>query len=155
MEIILYIIILIAAFAAMEFVAWFVHRYIMHGFLWVLHEDHHNQTKGFFQKNDSFFLIFSVPSIIFIIVGVSGVTPLIFSGLGIALYGFAYFLVHEVLIHRRFPKLRKALFGKTQGRYLKVLQYAHKMHHKHLKKEDGESFGMLVVHPKYYEKVRA
>jgi beta-carotene 3-hydroxylase len=28
------------------------------------------------------------------------------------------------------------------------------MHHKHLKKEDGESFGMLYVHQKYWQKVR-
>jgi beta-carotene 3-hydroxylase len=27
------------------------------------------------------------------------------------------------------------------------------MHHKHLNKEDGESFGMLVVAKKYWEKV--
>jgi beta-carotene 3-hydroxylase len=28
------------------------------------------------------------------------------------------------------------------------------MHHKHLGKEHGESFGMLYVHRKYWEKVR-
>jgi beta-carotene 3-hydroxylase len=28
------------------------------------------------------------------------------------------------------------------------------MHHKHLNKEEGESFGMLYVHQKYWEKVR-
>jgi beta-carotene 3-hydroxylase len=29
------------------------------------------------------------------------------------------------------------------------------MHHKHLGKEDGESFGMLWVAKKYWQKVRA
>ena len=29
------------------------------------------------------------------------------------------------------------------------------MHHKHLEKEDGESFGMLMVAKKYWDKVRA
>jgi beta-carotene 3-hydroxylase len=28
------------------------------------------------------------------------------------------------------------------------------MHHKHIDKEDGESFGMLVVAKKYWDKVR-
>jgi beta-carotene 3-hydroxylase len=28
------------------------------------------------------------------------------------------------------------------------------MHHKHIEKGDGESFGMLVVAKKYWEKVR-
>jgi beta-carotene 3-hydroxylase len=28
------------------------------------------------------------------------------------------------------------------------------MHHKHIHKEDGESFGMLLVHKKYWSKVR-
>jgi beta-carotene 3-hydroxylase len=28
------------------------------------------------------------------------------------------------------------------------------MHHKHLNKHDGESFGMLYVHKKYWEKVK-
>jgi beta-carotene 3-hydroxylase len=28
------------------------------------------------------------------------------------------------------------------------------MHHKHIGKQDGESFGMLAVHKKYWEKVK-
>jgi beta-carotene 3-hydroxylase len=28
------------------------------------------------------------------------------------------------------------------------------MHHKHLSKEDGESFGMLYVHKIYWDKIR-
>ena len=28
-------------FVFMEFVAWATHKYVMHGFLWYLHEDHH------------------------------------------------------------------------------------------------------------------
>ena len=29
---------------AMEGTAWLAHRYLMHGFLWFLHEDHHIKT---------------------------------------------------------------------------------------------------------------
>ena len=71
-------------------------------------------------------------------------------GLGILFYGIAYFLVHEVLIHNRFKKLRKTLFDNINNDYLNTLIYAHKMHHKHIGKEDGESFGMLIVNKKYY-----
>ena len=54
------IITLVATFFFMEFVAWFAHKYIMHGFLWVLHKDHHQKEPGFFEKNDLFFLIFAI-----------------------------------------------------------------------------------------------
>ena len=39
-------------------------------------------------------------------------------------------------------------------KYIKAIRWAHKMHHKHLGKEDGESFGMLLVAKKYWDKVR-
>ena len=55
----------------MEFVAWFTHRYIMHGLLWYFHRDHHTRdNKGFFEKNDFFFLIFALPGSILIMYGI-------------------------------------------------------------------------------------
>ena len=63
---------LLAAFLFMEFVAWFSHKYIMHGFLWSLHKDHHiktNQNDSLFEKNDLFFLIYAIPAMILIIAG--------------------------------------------------------------------------------------
>ena len=155
MEVILNILVFIAAFFFMEFVAWFTHKYIMHGFLWNLHEDHHVQSLGFFQKNDSFFLIFAIPSAILIATGaVDGFDYKAWIGFGILLYGFAYFLFHEVLIHRRFKKIRKAIFPNPDSQYLRAVQYAHRMHHKHLAKENGESFGMLIVGKKYFKKIK-
>jgi beta-carotene 3-hydroxylase len=35
-------------------------------FLWYLHKDHHQVEPGFFEKNDAFFVIFAVPSILLI-----------------------------------------------------------------------------------------
>ena len=59
---ILNIIICLFTFVFMEFVAWFTHKYVMHGFLWTFHKDHHvKETDGFFESYDFFFLIFAVP----------------------------------------------------------------------------------------------
>ncbi|MDZ7846429.1 MAG: hypothetical protein U5L96_06510 [Owenweeksia sp.] len=75
---------------------------MMHGILWNLHRDHHVKQPGFFEKNDAFFLIFAVPSWLCIMLGMMNEASVAVSiGAGIALYGFAYFLVHEVFIHQR------------------------------------------------------
>ena len=54
----------------MEFVAWFTHRFIMHGILWYFHRDHHTRDNKGFEKNDFFFLIFAVPGSILIMYGI-------------------------------------------------------------------------------------
>ena len=61
---------LILAFILMEGAAWSAHKYLMHGFLWKVHEDHHKPTGHVFQKNDLFFLIFAIPSWLCIMLGV-------------------------------------------------------------------------------------
>ena len=135
----------------MEAVTWFSHKYIMHGFLWYLHEDHHQpKYQGIFEKNDAFFLIFATPSILLFYFGISPeLNYLFFIGLGILFYGAAYFLVHDVVIHQRFK-----WFKRVKLRYLKGLRKAHKIHHKHLGKEDGECFGMLYVPNKYHQEYK-
>lgn len=144
MIIVLFILI---AFAFMEFMAWFAHKYIMHGILWKLHEDHHQPTGKLFQKNDSFFLIFAIPSWLNIMFGlINNNHYMIGIGFGIALYGLVYFLVHDVLIHRRMK-----WFDKIDNRYFKAVRLAHKIHHKNRYKEKGACFGMLVFPKKYYK----
>ncbi len=134
----------------MEFMAWFTHKYVMHGLMWHVHRDHHQGSPGFFERNDFFFLIFAVPSWLFIMFGMmAGNDWRLYVGLGILLYGFAYFLVHDVIIHQRFKWFRN-----WDNTYVRAIRRAHKMHHKHLNKEDGESFGMLIVHKRYWEMVR-
>jgi beta-carotene 3-hydroxylase len=134
----------------MEWVAWATHKFVMHGFLWYLHKDHHQKEPGFFEKNDAFFLIFAVPSWLSIQFGLMYQYYWLASiGFGIAVYGFLYFLVHDVIIHQRFK-----WFTRSNNTYIKAIRWAHKIHHKSLKKERGESFGMLYVAKKYFEKVR-
>ena len=56
----------LAVFAGMELAAWLMHRYLMHGPLWILHASHHRPRTGRFEANDLFGVFFAVPSIIFI-----------------------------------------------------------------------------------------
>lgn len=141
-----------ATFVAMEGVAWFTHKYVMHGFMWRLHADHHRKDHhGVFERNDAFFLIFALPSIVLFLAGsrLGLHTPWLWIGLGILLYGIAYFLVHEVFIHQRIKWLRN-----TKSAYFRGIRKAHKVHHKHLGKEGGACFGMLWVPLKYFREAR-
>ncbi len=64
-----FILVLLGIFITMEGITWLTHRFVMHGFLWYLHKDHHQKQPGFFEKNDWFFVIFAVPSILLILFG--------------------------------------------------------------------------------------
>ncbi|MGZ3862715.1 MAG: sterol desaturase family protein [Bacteroidia bacterium] len=138
----------LVTFLLMEGVTWLTHKFVMHGFLWSLHEDHHHKTNdSFFEKNDYFFLIFAIPAMLLFAIGtfVPHLSFLFFIGAGITAYGFAYFMVHEIFIHQRFK-----LFTRTNNIYFRAIRKAHKVHHKHLGKEEGECFGMLLVPLKYF-----
>jgi beta-carotene 3-hydroxylase len=147
----IYLFITLATVASMEFVAWFTHKYVMHGFLWKWHEDHHKpHYKGgnFFEKNDRFFLVFALPGMACIFAG--SFTPqfwLFFVGLGITIYGAIYFLIHDVYIHQRFKWFRQ-----LDSRYSRAILRAHGAHHAKQTKEDCESFGLLVVRRKFFQK---
>ena len=131
----------------MECITWCTHKFVMHGFLWYLHEDHHQpKYANVFEQKDIFFVIFAVPSILLIYFG--GQTNFdyrFFIGLGIFVYGLSYFLVYDLMIHQRFK-----IFINTKNKYLLGLRKGHKVHHKHMGKEQGKCFGMLFVPYKYF-----
>jgi beta-carotene 3-hydroxylase len=148
----LYTLIILAAYVGMEFMAWFTHKFVMHGFLWNWHEDHHrpkHHKHGFFEKNDRFFLVFAVPSAFCYMFG--SMVPqyfwVFFIGVGISLYGLTYFLIHDVYIHQRF-----SWFRQLDSRYSRAILRAHGAHHAKTGKEEGESFGLLVVDKKFFGK---
>jgi beta-carotene 3-hydroxylase len=151
MNILLFILITLGTFTLMEVITWLTHKYVMHGFLWYLHEDHHQpKYPHIFEKNDAFFVIFAIPSILLFYFGlVPELNYLFFIGLGIFFYGATYFLIHDVLIHQRFK-----WFKNTKNKFLLGLRKAHKVHHKHLDKQDGECFGMLYVPKKYHDQYK-
>jgi len=141
------LVVIVMTFFIMEFVAFFMHKYVMHTFMWSFHKDHHQPTGHKFEKNDIFFLIFAVPSWLGIMLGMMYNYPLsVAIGAGIALYGFVYVMVHEIFIHQRLK-----IFKRTNIRYFKALRKAHKVHHKNQGKEHGTCFGMLIVPFKYYK----
>ena len=138
---------LMSTYLAMEAVAWLAHRYIMHGWFWYLHQDHHRKNpSSFLEKNDFFFVVFAIPGIAAFAIGTwTTLQWLLWVGAGVTLYGLTYFLIHDVFIHRRLP-----FFKNTDNAYLRAVRRAHKMHHKHLDKHDGECFGMLLFPLKYF-----
>ncbi len=149
MNTVIWIAIFCATFVMMEFMAWFTHKYVMHGFLWSLHKDHHHKDHdSWWERNDAFFLFYAVISMSCIMLH----DPNSFwfgrpIGFGILAYGIAYFIVHDIFIHQRFKLLRNANHW-----YAKGVRRAHKMHHKHLGKNKGECFGMLWVPFKYFKR---
>ncbi len=149
MIVVSYIMITLVTYLLMEVATWLIHKYVMHGFLWYLHADHHQpKYQNVFEKNDAFFVIGAIPSITLFYFGVNPeLNYKFFIGLGVLGYGITYFMVHDVLIHQRFK-----WFKHTKSEYLLGLRKAHKIHHKHLGKEDGECFGMLNVPKKYFRK---
>ncbi|TBN13014.1 sterol desaturase family protein [Hyunsoonleella pacifica] len=149
MQVVLWILVFLATFCFMEFMAWFTHKYIMHGFLWSLHKDHHHKDhESWFERNDAFFIFYAVVSIGFFLLWKYEILWVGFPiGVGIFAYGLCYFLVHDIFIHQRFKMFRNA-----NNWYARGVRRAHKIHHKHLGKGDGECFGMLFVPFKYFKK---
>ncbi|MBU78645.1 MAG: beta-carotene hydroxylase [Flavobacteriales bacterium] len=148
MEEALFILVLMLTFIFMEFMAWFSHKYIMHGFLWVLHKDHHKKDhNSWFERNDLFFIFYAVVSFINVYAwGEHSFWAGLPIGIGIFIYGLSYFMVHDIFIHQRFK-----IFRNSNSRYARGLRRAHKIHHKNLNKDGGECFGMLWVPMKYFK----
>lgn len=135
MDMVLKIAVMLLAFFFMEIVAWFTHKFVMHGFLWILHKDHHERKGKRFEWNDLFALIFAIPSVILILLGVHTLDYRFFIGIGIALYGLAYFLFHDSLVHQRVR-----IWGNLNTNYLRAVVSAHEEHHMGRK-----NFGFLIL----------
>lgn len=139
------IVLVLVTVAAMEGVAWSSHKYIMHGFGWRWHRDHHEPHESFFERNDLYALVGAAMSISMFAVG----SPLVLGerawepgtwiGLGILLYGVIYTLIHDGLVHQRWFR-----FVPRRG-YAKRLVQAHNLHHATLSKEGGVSFGFVLA----------
>ena len=132
----------LGALAFMEGFAFVMHKYVMHGFMWVWHKSHHEPRTGVFELNDLFAVVFAAPAILAIWLGVNGGMPLMLPvGLGITAYGAIYVLFHDGLVHRRWP------MPKAKSDYWKRLIQAHRFHHAVHARDGCVSFGFLMAPP--------
>jgi beta-carotene 3-hydroxylase len=137
--------IIIATILAMEFVAWSSHKYIMHGWGWGWHRDHHEPHDNALEKNDLYGVVGAVMSISMfmwgspLVAGAAAWEPATWIGVGILGYGIIYTLVHDGLVHQRYFR-----YVPKRG-YAKRLVQAHKLHHATIGKEGGVSFGFLFA----------
>jgi beta-carotene 3-hydroxylase len=128
---------------AMECIAWASHKYVMHGFGWAWHRDHHEPHDKFLEKNDRFALFGAALSIgLFAIgspwiMGAAAWWPATWLGLGVLVYGLIYTLIHDGLVHQRW------FHWVPRKGYARRLVQAHKLHHATIGKEGGVSFGFL------------
>jgi len=143
----------------MEFVAWSNHKYVMHGFLWKWHKDHHRKDhqntlpekteEKWFEKNDLFFLIYAIPAILLMIIGfMLNYLPLIFISIGITLYGFTYFIIHDIIIHKRLPL---SFLRIKSNFYIRAVIKAHTAHHWPKSKNDFRNFGLLIFPSRFFK----
>lgn len=140
------IIFVLVGFGLMELSGWAIHKYLMHGPLWMIHKTHHQPSKYPFELNDLFSVLFGSIAIVLIIVGWKEFDYRFWMGVGISLYGFLYFILHDVLIHRRVK-----WFQKPKSKFLKAIFRAHQAHHRTNKKDDAVSFGLFLVPKEYYK----
>ncbi|HKR92084.1 sterol desaturase family protein [Novosphingobium sp.] len=137
--------IVLVTVAAMELVAWASHKYVMHGFGWAWHRDHHEPHNRSLEKNDLYALVGAAISIAMFALGSPMVMgrgvwqPGTWIGLGVLIYGVIYTLVHDGLVHRRYFR-----WAPRRG-YARRLVQAHRLHHATVGKEGGVSFGFIVA----------
>lgn len=126
----------------MEGFAYVMHRWVMHGPGWFLHESHHRPRKGWFELNDLYAVIFAVPSIALIWAGTLGGWGdwANWVGAGIAGYGLIYFGFHDIIVHRRI-----ATGYVPRSPYMKRIVQAHRLHHVVRTREGNVSFGFIYA----------
>lgn len=149
MDLLLNLLLMFGTFVFMEGFAWFTHKYIMHSFMWRWHQSHHVHHKHWWEKNDLFGILFGLASTALIVIGFElpayGFVRWI--GFGIALYGVAYFVFHDVIVHRR-VKIKYT----PKSKYMKRIMKAHYIHHKVHERDGAEAFGFLYAPRKYEDK---
>ena len=145
MDWILNMLVVLTTAALMEPFAWVMHRFVMHGFGWGWHASHHRPDRkksALFERNDLYAVVFALFAIVLIALGthVSTFDPLRWIGYGMTLYGLVYFVVHDGMVHQRWPFTWIPRHG-----YLKTLYQAHLLHHASTNKDNAVSLGFLYA----------
>ena len=138
---------IILGFVLMELSGWAIHKYLMHGPLWVIHKTHHQHSDSFFELNDLFSLFFGSIAVLLIFFGAGDLDARFWLGIGISIYGMLYFFFHDMLIHRRVKWGDRPKSG-----FVKGILKAHQAHHYSKQKDGAVSFGLFIVPKKYFKK---
>lgn len=125
---------------AMEFWAMVLHGRLWHGRLWFAHRSHHTPRRGWWEANDAFAIGHALLAMGLIIGGLEllrGRLQLVAVavGIGMSLFGMAYFAVHDGLIHGRLPVAFLA-----RWRWLRLIRNAHLVHHQ----RDAAPYGLFL-----------
>lgn len=134
-----------ATVLAMEGLAWTSHRYVMHGFGWAWHRDHHEPHDHLLERNDLYALVGAALSIATfalgspLVLGANAWPPGAWIGLGVLLYGIIYTLIHDGLVHQRYFR-----WVPRRG-YARRLVQAHRLHHATTSRQGGVSFGFVIA----------
>lgn len=131
---------MVAGFVGLELLSYVLHRWIFHGLLWKIHITHHTKQHGPFEWNDLFSVFFTALTIGLLAWGFSDpVGSVAFPvGLGMTTYGVLYFLIHDLITHRRFWPMR----AKTA--WVDTVRRAHLAHHQSIEKVGREPFGLFL-----------
>ena len=158
----LYVFIGLAAFGFMGFFAWSNHKYLMHGAWCKWHKEHHkrdskkakmakvtlNTIAKHFEMNDRFLIMYPTPTIIIMIVGFLLNIPLLIAiGSGVTAYGLTYFIIHNMIIHKRPPL---PCLHKMDDRHIRAIARAHLVHHLPQSKTDFSNYGLLIFPTRFF-----
>lgn len=131
--------IVLSAVIFMEGFAWTVHKYVMHGWGWGWHRDHHEPHDNVLERNDLYAVVFSCIVMTLFVIGYFVSDALWWFATGITVYGLIYTVIHDGLVHQRYFR-----WVPKKG-YAKRLVQAHKLHHATIGKEGGVSFGFIFA----------
>lgn len=132
--------IVLATIVATEWAARWIHQFVMHGPGWGWHKSHHEQHNGVLEKNDLYAIGFAAVAVSLLVLAPHEAGSLYWIGVGMSVYGFLYFVVHDGMTHGRWP-LR---YVPRRG-YLKRLVQAHRLHHAIATRSGAVSFGFLYA----------
>jgi beta-carotene 3-hydroxylase len=130
-----------AGFFLIEVGSGMLHKYLFHGVLWFLHESHHRPRRDrLLEENDVFAVIFALIPL-WLMTGSPSVldSPRFAIGAGITLHGFFYFILHDLMTHRRWWPLN------PRGRWIAAIVQAHRVHHQKASREGQGPWGLFFV----------
>jgi beta-carotene 3-hydroxylase len=128
-DVLVAVVVAIPVACAMEPWARLLHGRVWHARLWGVHRSHHTERRGRFEANDVLSAVHAPIAAALIVIGCQLVpgafgAALIGVGSGMTLFGLAYVMVHDGLVHRRLPV---SFLGKIP--YFKRIRRAHLVHH--------------------------